>query len=56
MHFIGKAQKQRAILDRLEKTSSDLDLDNKMEISVKSFQEERNTHSRNQCGKQKIFF
>lgn len=34
--------------------SSDLDFENEMEISGRSFQEERNTPAKNQCSKHRI--
>lgn len=49
MQFIRKAQMWRAM-------SSDLDFENEMGICGRSFQEERNSHAKNQCGKHKIRF
>lgn len=49
MQVIGKPQMWREM-------SSDLDFENEMGICGRSFQEERNSHVKNQCGKHKIGF
>lgn len=49
MQFIGKAH-------MWSEMSSDLDFESEMGVCGRSFQQERNSHAKNQCGKHKIGF